>query len=116
MNLRPSGYEKDFRHLGGVGRGRQAVAASGLAQQPDSSAGQPMAARGRRFAAALLLGTQPITGPLETLLNVREVAARLQVSTATVYKIVDRGEIATVRVANSIRVRPADLAEYLRRG
>jgi excisionase family DNA binding protein len=45
---------------------------------------------------------------------VREVAARLGVSTATVYKLVNGGALAHVRIANSIRVAPADLAAYLK--
>lgn len=50
------------------------------------------------------------------LLTVRDVAARLSVSTATVYAIVERGELAHVRVSNAIRVTPEALAAYLERG
>ncbi|MBI3182075.1 MAG: helix-turn-helix domain-containing protein [Myxococcales bacterium] len=52
------------------------------------------------------------------MLTVRQVAERLGVSTATVYALVERGELAHVRVSNAIRVAPADLAAYLeaRRG
>jgi excisionase family DNA binding protein len=49
------------------------------------------------------------------LLSVREIAARLGVSTATVYKLCDRGELPHVRVSNSIRIAPADLAEFIAR-
>ena len=38
------------------------------------------------------------------LLTVREVSKRLKVSTATVYKLVDKGELAHVRVSNAIRI------------
>jgi excisionase family DNA binding protein len=38
------------------------------------------------------------------LLTVREVARVLRVSTATVYKLCTRGELAHVRVLNSIRI------------
>jgi excisionase family DNA binding protein len=37
-------------------------------------------------------------------LTVREVATRLKVSTATVYAMVERGELEHVRVSNSIRI------------
>jgi len=37
------------------------------------------------------------------------------VSTATVYHLVDRGELQHVRVSNAIRVWPADLAAYIER-
>lgn len=46
------------------------------------------------------------------LLTVREVSQRLKVSTATTYKLVDRGELAHVRVSNSIRISEAALSEY----
>jgi excisionase family DNA binding protein len=38
------------------------------------------------------------------MLTVREVAAALRVSTATVYKLVAAGELGPVRVGNSIRI------------
>jgi excisionase family DNA binding protein len=44
------------------------------------------------------------------LLTVREVASRLRVSTATVYKLVHAGRLGHVRVANAIRVPAAVLA------
>ena len=51
--------------------------------------------------------------PVERLLTVREVAAALQVSTATIYELVGRGELPHVRVSNAIRVRAADLAAFV---
>jgi excisionase family DNA binding protein len=47
------------------------------------------------------------------LLTVREVAARLRVSTATVYKLCERGDLGHVRVLNSIRVPPHELNRFL---
>ena len=38
------------------------------------------------------------------MLTVKEVAAMLRVSTATVYAMVKRGELAHVRVSNAIRI------------
>ncbi len=46
-------------------------------------------------------------------LGVSDVAARLGVSTATVYKLCNRGDLAHYRVFNSIRVTEADLAGYV---
>ena len=43
------------------------------------------------------------------------MAARLRVSTATVYRLCDRGELAHARVSNAIRVSAASLAAYLER-
>jgi excisionase family DNA binding protein len=50
------------------------------------------------------------------LLTVREVAALLSVATATVYDLVERGELAHVRVSNAIRIARADLEAFLARG
>jgi excisionase family DNA binding protein len=43
------------------------------------------------------------------LLTVREVAARLRVSTATVYKLCRRGVLRHVRVLNAVRIAARDL-------
>lgn len=48
-------------------------------------------------------------------LTVREIAAQLKVSTATVYKLVERGELPHVRVSNAVRIQSVDLARYLSR-
>ena len=47
------------------------------------------------------------------LLNVRQVAARLGVCTATVYRLCDKGELRHVRVLHAIRIAPADLQAFL---
>jgi len=47
------------------------------------------------------------------LLTVREVAERLAVCTATVYALVERGEIRHLRVSNAIRVHPDDLQAFV---
>jgi excisionase family DNA binding protein len=44
---------------------------------------------------------------------VRQVAEHLGVSTATIYTLVERGDLPHVRVSNAIRVAPAALAAYL---
>ncbi len=49
------------------------------------------------------------------LMSVREVATRLGVSTATVYGLCERGELRHVRVSNSIRLRVADIEDFIRR-
>jgi excisionase family DNA binding protein len=52
-------------------------------------------------------------GGTDNLLSVRQVAERLGVSTAAVYKLCDRGELLHVRVLNVIRVVPEDLAAFV---
>jgi excisionase family DNA binding protein len=47
------------------------------------------------------------------LLRVAEVAKKLGVCSATVYRLCESGVLAHVRVINSIRVRPDDLAKYV---
>jgi excisionase family DNA binding protein len=46
------------------------------------------------------------------LLTVREVAARLRVSTATVYKLCASGQLKHVRVLNALRIAAGDLAAF----
>jgi excisionase family DNA binding protein len=48
------------------------------------------------------------------LLTVRQVAERLGVCTATVYRLCDKGQLPHVRVLHAIRVAPADLAGFIR--
>jgi excisionase family DNA binding protein len=51
------------------------------------------------------------------LLTVKEVAARLRTSTATVYGLCERGELAYVRVStHAIRISEMDVAEFVHRG
>jgi len=49
------------------------------------------------------------------LLRVSEVAKQLGVCNATVYRLCESGQLPHVRVVNSIRVRPGDLAEFVGR-
>lgn len=49
----------------------------------------------------------------DQLLTLAQVASRLQVSMSTVYRLVDRGELKTIRIGRSYRVRPDDLAAYI---
>jgi excisionase family DNA binding protein len=49
------------------------------------------------------------------MLTVRELARALSVSTATVYTLVQRGELRHVRVLNAIRVPASELAALLER-
>ena len=54
-------------------------------------------------------------GGRERLLRVAEVAKQLGVCAATVYRLCERGELLHLRVVNSIRIRPRDLADFVRR-
>jgi excisionase family DNA binding protein len=58
---------------------------------------------------------QLVSGALAWL-TVSDVAKQLRVSSATVYRLIDRGELRHARVSNAIRISPADLAAFLRGG
>ena len=47
------------------------------------------------------------------LLSVRDVAARLGVCAATVYRLAAEGQLAHVRVLNAVRVAPQDLEAFV---
>jgi len=47
------------------------------------------------------------------LLTARQVADRLGVCTATVYKLAARRELAFVRISGAVRIAPADLDAFL---
>lgn len=49
------------------------------------------------------------------LLTIDEVAQRLKVSPSTVRRLIRRGGLKTVRLGRLIRVRPADLNDYIER-
>jgi excisionase family DNA binding protein len=50
------------------------------------------------------------------LLKAKEVADILQVSRSMAYRMMQRGEISTVRVGSAVRVRGSDLEEFIKRG
>ena len=51
----------------------------------------------------------------EWLLTVEQVAKLLQVCHATVYKLCEKGELAHVRILNSIRIASSDLSDLIGR-
>ena len=54
-----------------------------------------------------------VRGGADNLLTVSEVAARLSLSTATVYRMTERGDFPHVKVLNAIRVAHEDLAAFV---
>ncbi len=65
-----------------------------------------MAAFLRAFSRRIKLGRSSTPPSADCLLTVVEVARRLRVSKATVYKLVSEGKLAHVRIGNSIRFPP----------
>jgi len=49
----------------------------------------------------------------ETLLDSRQVAARLNISRSYVYFLMRVGDLPCIRIGNTIHVRPRDLERYL---
>lgn len=64
-------------------------------------------------ARVAAIATAAVRTVPEPLMNVREVARALGVSTATVYRLCNSGRLAHVRVANSVRVWPEDLRAFV---
>lgn len=52
-------------------------------------------------------------GGVERLLSLGEVAKALRICRATAYRLCERGELPHLRVANAIRVSPADLDAFI---
>ncbi len=50
----------------------------------------------------------------DQLLTLQQVADRLQVSMSTVRRLVAAGKLKTVRIGRNLRVRPEDLAAYIK--
>lgn len=50
------------------------------------------------------------------LLKAKEVADILQVSRSMAYRMMQRGEIPTIRVGSAVRVRGSDLEEFIKKG
>ena len=99
----------------------QALGTRGGSEPGPVQPSQPVTANHKAFAAPVLQGAAParlrvLPGRAERLLNVREVAERLGVCTATVYGLCTRGELPHLRVSNAIRIQPTDLDAFLVRG
>ena len=100
------------KHLVGVpGSANECKPVDSLQRSPaaPSQPFQAFAPVTKTFAAHLL----PSTLSSKSLLSVAAVAQHLAVSTARVYALVAECRLPHVRISNSIRVDPADLAEFI---
>ena len=50
---------------------------------------------------------------LPRLLNAQEVAAALNMGLSTVYLLVERGDLPSIRIGRSVRIRPEDLEKFI---
>ena len=107
LNLRPLGPEGPNADPHGVVPGHLAsypVDNTGVVGVTGSHTVAPLPPVATPFGALVVRG---VPG---ALLTVREVAARLRVSRATVYRLVQGGAVPVLRVSNSIRIPAAALA------
>jgi excisionase family DNA binding protein len=51
----------------------------------------------------------------ERLLKANDVSRILNISRALAYRLLRQGDIPTVRICHAVRVKPADLEEYIKR-
>ena len=65
------------------------------------------------FGAPVVHELPPDPGPHERLITVRSVAARLGLSSASVYKLFQRGELRGMRIGGALRFSPQVLDEYV---
>lgn len=59
--------------------------------------------------------TQSSSNNSSPLLKGNDVAQRLNISRSKAYQLMRRGDIPTVRIDGSVRVRESDLDEYIQR-
>ncbi|TFH33607.1 MAG: DNA-binding protein, partial [Anaerolineales bacterium] len=50
---------------------------------------------------------------LSRLLNAQDVAAALNMGLSTVYQLVERGELPSIQIGRSVRIRPEDLEKFI---
>jgi len=55
----------------------------------------------------------PVDGASARLLRIEDVADRLAVSRSMAWKLIAYGQLRSVRIGRAVRVRPADLDEYV---
>ena len=101
LNLRPLGPE-------GPNADPHGVAPVHLGSYPMDNTGVEGAAGSHTLAprppVATPFGALVVRGEVRQLLTVREVAARLRVSRATVYRLVRSGALPVLRISNAIRI------------
>jgi excisionase family DNA binding protein len=65
------------------------------------------------FGAPVVRELPPDPGPHERLMTVRQVAARLGVSTALVYKLCERHELGSLRIGGALRFNESAIESFL---
>jgi excisionase family DNA binding protein len=90
------------------------VSADAPARRGGSKATSGAAETAPRFATTpTAADLYALRGGPEALLTAAEVAERLRVCTETVYRLCKRGVLPHLRILDTVRVRPADLAAFV---
>src|SRR3954464_4168246 len=111
--LAPGANPSDAPSLPLTAQTRVRIPAGSLGQEAGVAEEIPAApASGVAGAAGRTTGGPKVSAVVR-LLTVREVAERLAVCTATVYALVERGELPHLQVSNTIRIRPADPEAFI---
>ena len=93
--------------------GEQAVERTGASEAADSDTVAPGGYVETPFGAPVVRDLPPDPGPHERLLTVRQVAARLGVSTALVYGLCESKELQSLRIGGTFRFHEAALQSFL---
>ncbi len=118
MNLRPPGPEGAQTESHGIAEAGFGSQPAETIQEEQASILDPVAQNGSvetQFGAPVVRELPPDPGPHERLITVRVVAARLGLSSASVYKLFQRGELRGMRIAGAIRFSPQVIDEYVTR-
>jgi excisionase family DNA binding protein len=118
LNLRPPGPEPEREEFHGVtsgGTGSQPVETTGAGEAADSDTVAPNGYGHPPFGAPVVRDLAPDPGPHERLLTAREVASRLRVSKALVYKLCERNELPAVRIGGALRFQREVVESFIAR-
>jgi excisionase family DNA binding protein len=118
LNLRPPGPERAQTESHGVSSDRTEAQSSEITAHADPAASDTVAENGyveTPFGAQVVRDVVADLGPHERLLTVREVAARLGVCTALVYRLCQRSELVALRIGGALRFRPEAVESFLAR-
>ena len=116
-NLRPLPCEGESPRFSDSAKAAQACSSTTESAEPTSVSAPTSYGLSQGFGS--IQGPRSIRvleGGANHFLSVKTVAARLGVSSATIYKLCEGGDLSHVRVSNTIRIAPADLTAYLTRG
>ena len=99
--------------LSSAGTPEQALEKTGEEEAPSLDTVAPNPPVETPFGAPVVRELPPDPGPHERLLTVRDVASRLGVSSALVYKLCQRNLLRSLWIGGALRIQPQAISEYL---